>query len=303
MTYAPESTISPRFNGASGYRLDHDRVDLNTSIEIPNEPFLNTNWQLELWASATPFAAGTLSGECISTFFLNPLIPPSLHINGSTQVFPPAARKLFFIALALVQISENGSRTIADTVYFEKQQKFLQPRMGGVTAEILNTGHLKINITRIENPRDAHDISGALSLEAWAVKEEYDGGNFNGECLGAFPIQPLMGRAALLDSHYLLENLGDFPDLPYRALMLREWNGNGYITRDFLRFNKPKQNQEDSPSPSEKEAPQNTEESASSIENNTTESNKPKKSSLKAMPNPLAFHSRLLEEAGFKRKN
>jgi len=93
-----------------------------------------------------------------------------------------------------------------------------------------------INVNEIANQRDVENISGTLSLELWALKQPYTGGEFNGVALAGTAIGEVSGQ------HFInpLSLELDFQEPPegiwYLALMLREWNGAAYETRDYVNF-------------------------------------------------------------------
>lgn len=98
-----------------------------------------------------------------------------------------------------------------------------------------------IQLDEIHNHRDQGDISGTLSIELWALSQPYNGGSFDGIALAGTRI------GELLDRHYLSNCRYDllFQEPPagtwHLVLMLREWTGNGFETRDQINFALPYQ--------------------------------------------------------------
>jgi len=96
-----------------------------------------------------------------------------------------------------------------------------------------------INISEIANHRDPENISGTLSIELWALKAPCTGTDFDGWALAGTGIGELFGQYYLADCRYDLE----FQEPPagtwYLTLMLREWTGTGYETRDYINFTLP----------------------------------------------------------------
>ncbi len=114
----------------------------------------------------------------------------------------------------------------------------LQPELRFVGAISYFTDQQRIHLALdgIASDRAEDNLSGTLSLELWALDGAYHGGLFQGECLAATQIGELRGNHWLADCDY---------DLIYRAptehgrqlcLMLREWNGVAFETRDYRHF-------------------------------------------------------------------
>ena len=90
--------------------------------------------------------------------------------------------------------------------------------------------------SEIINNRSRDNTSGTLSLELWALPMPYQGGDFSGI--------PLAGREfGTLQGQHSLRNLthSQRTQLPgegewYLVLMLREYTGNGYVTRDYMNY-------------------------------------------------------------------
>ena len=122
---------------------------------------------------------------------------------------------------------------------FTYQNQLSDLALNGVSAYSINQGRVQINIDQIINNRSGGNISGTLSVELWALPQAYQGQGFNGVALAATQI------GELLDQHYLSQCQYDllFGEPPAGSwtlcLMLREWDGSGYVTRDYINFNVP----------------------------------------------------------------
>ena len=96
-----------------------------------------------------------------------------------------------------------------------------------------------ITASEIANNRDAGNISGTLSIELWALNQPYQGGDFSGIAMAGTQIGEMLGQHYLADCRYDLS----FNEPPagtwYFTLMLREWTGSGYVTRDYVNFAQP----------------------------------------------------------------
>lgn len=96
-----------------------------------------------------------------------------------------------------------------------------------------------LTVPEIANHRNFDNLSGSLSLELWALNRPYAGGDFDGVALAGTEIGRVQGQHLLANGRY---------DLPFTApgagtwtltLMLREWEGNGFVTRDHVQFAQP----------------------------------------------------------------
>lgn len=96
-----------------------------------------------------------------------------------------------------------------------------------------------ITVDDIANRREAGNLSGSLALEIWALEKPYTGGQFAGLALAGTVIGQLAGGHGLAGCRYDLI----FTEPPagqwHLTLMLREWDGAGYVTRDHVNFNLP----------------------------------------------------------------
>lgn len=96
-----------------------------------------------------------------------------------------------------------------------------------------------ITVDEIANRREPGNLSGTLALELWALEKPYVGGPFVGFALAATTIGELRGDHFLAGCRYDLL----FKEPPagewHLALMLREWEGDGYATRHWVNFDLP----------------------------------------------------------------
>lgn len=113
------------------------------------------------------------------------------------------------------------------------------PEFVGTCGYSIQHNYITIDAFCINNPRDAGDLSGTLSVEIWALKQAYMGGEFEGVALAGTCIGELKGQHFLTNCHYELL----FQEPPagtwQLTLMLREWTENGFITRDHVNFDLP----------------------------------------------------------------
>jgi hypothetical protein len=114
---------------------------------------------------------------------------------------------------------------------------FLHPRLEGLVGyRCIDDVHLIVEVERIHNPRDQDNMSGSLSLELWALSEPYVVGDFAGHALAGVTLGALAGSETWQNCSYDLVISQPPPGIYTLVLKLREWTGNGYITRDHSSF-------------------------------------------------------------------
>lgn len=82
-------------------------------------------------------------------------------------------------------------------------------------------------------------ISGTLSLELWALSQPFRGGLFEGMALAGTEIGQVSGQHMLVNGQYDLPFTAPAPGQWHLTLMLREWEGQGFVTRDHIQFAQP----------------------------------------------------------------
>ena len=111
--------------------------------------------------------------------------------------------------------------------------------LSGINGYSIHGDRVIISASEISNHRHADNLSGSLSLELWALDRPYFGGDFDGVALAGVQIGRVQGQHLLVNNHH---------DLPFTApgagtwtltLMLREWEGQGFVTRDQVQFAQP----------------------------------------------------------------
>jgi hypothetical protein len=121
----------------------------------------------------------------------------------------------------------------------QQQLEFIAPSilsLAGNCGYSVQDGRVVLTISRIISQRGPGDLSGTLSIELWALRQAYSGGPFSGVALAGTGIGELWGQHFLADCRYDLI----FQEPPagswHMVLMLREWTGAGYVTRDHVNF-------------------------------------------------------------------
>lgn len=102
-------------------------------------------------------------------------------------------------------------------------------------------GRVVISIERILNNRAADNISGTLSLEMWATRKPFNGGQPEGICTASTTIGSVYGQHQLNQCQYDLIFTEPTAGYWYLSVLLREWAGSEYQTRDFVAYAVPYQ--------------------------------------------------------------
>jgi hypothetical protein len=141
------------------------------------------------------------------------------------------------MALVIAEWDGEGFNRVHDFHNYPNRDVFLHPRLEGLVGyHFLNERRVAVDVGRIYNPRDLENSSGTLVLELWALPGPYNGGAFEGHALACITLGSLNGGESWQDCAYELEMTQPQAGSYALALMLREWVGNGYVTRDHTNF-------------------------------------------------------------------
>ena len=226
--------------GNSGYSrhgdtvsLFADRIDNSNSMNVSSD-----NLALQLWACQSPYYGGNLAGWKLAEIELGPLQAnhylPSIQSDVRAS-FPESGD--YAIALVIAEWDGKGFNRVHDFHNYPNRDVFLHPRLeGSVGYRFIDERRVVVDVGRIHNPRDPENSSGTLALELWALPEPYHGGAFKGHALACMTLGSVHGGASWQDCAYEL-GMTPPPAGSYTlTLMLREWVGSGYITRDHTNF-------------------------------------------------------------------
>lgn len=218
------------FGGSFGYAFDGDQVDLNAEVLL-HDPA--TPVSLQLWACPRPYEGVAQPGVRIAEVPVGDAHGAGfLYVNATVAAIPPAG--ISDHAMLLVLAGPDG--TPLDYANFPHRETFLLPRLGGELGYRMDGDRLFLSAGVIANPRRAGNVSGSLRLELWALAESYDGGAFNGYSLGAADVGQVFGESNLVGCQYEAP-LSLPPEGTWQlVLMLREWIGQAYLTRDYTNF-------------------------------------------------------------------
>lgn len=222
-----------------GYSIDGDNVHIHADIVLHDRiTAASRDWSLQLWACDEAFTGGAIRGSQVASASIGSLAgftdsPALLH--ASTAFHPPAGGGAFTLVLLLV----SGPGEIHGYASYPRQETFLLPRLRGHAGYRIEGRRIILEVAAIENPREASNLTGTLALEIWALPQPYSGGTFNGSPLAAAVLGTLAGQSEWnpppLDLTFKAPPDGTW----HFCLMLREWTGTGYTTRDYINFSEP----------------------------------------------------------------
>ena len=109
----------------------------------------------------------------------------------------------------------------------------------GNVGYFIDNDRVIINIDGIRSDRAEGNVSGTLSLELWALNTPYAGQDFDGQALAGTQIGEMLGQHYLAGCEYDLIFSAPGAGHWTLCLMLREWNGEQYETRDYRNFDVP----------------------------------------------------------------
>jgi predicted flap endonuclease-1-like 5' DNA nuclease len=237
------SVLTASIGSRHGYVVEGDSVRLQADLVVFDlTAAAARDWALQLWACADVFAGGTISGCKVAEIWLGSLedfaaSPSTLHATAAFH--PPAGGGEFSMVLTLVAGTNGRFSEIHGYANYQRRENFLVPRINGRVAYRIDGRRVIVDVEAIENSRDPTNVSGTLSLELWALSAPYSGGHFSGAPLAGTVLGTLAGQHAWhpepLDLAFTPPPEGTW----HFTLMLREWAGSGYVTRDYSRFAQP----------------------------------------------------------------
>jgi hypothetical protein len=227
-------------NGNSGYSRHGDTVSLfaDRIDNLNNAGITSGNLALQLWGCQAAYTGGNLTGWKLAEF--QPGILQADHFLAPVKSNVPASFPEsgdYAIVLVIAEWDGEGFNLIHDFHNYPNRDVFLNPCLDGLMGyRCVDDGRLVVDVGCIHNPRDPNNLSGTLSLELWALPEPYFAGDFEGHALGGVTLGSLAGGANWHDCAYDLEITPPPAGTYTLVLMLREWVGNGYVTRDHTNF-------------------------------------------------------------------
>lgn len=108
--------------------------------------------------------------------------------------------------------------------------------LNGVCQYAIKNDQMFIDVEEIASSRHCGNTSGTLTLEIWALEKPCTGDNFSGYQLVTQTLGELKGQHMLRDLHYVLPIMQPAEGRWYLAMLLREWDSNGWVVRDYINF-------------------------------------------------------------------
>lgn len=228
------ASAQPARLDTSRYAFDGDFVSLGADILVQDAGYAASRpWLLQLWAAAADTGRVKLAEAVCRVDGAGP--DGRIRLHATAAAHPPAGKGGHRLSLVLATDDGIGVRVL-DQADFPCDIAFVQPSLDGTAGYRIDEDGIAIQVGRVFNPRPADNLSGTLALELWALPAPYRGGAFSGIQLGSVALGSLAGQAEWTDVARTLPR----PSLPagswHFALMLREWTGNGYLTRDYSNF-------------------------------------------------------------------
>ncbi len=241
---AVAATPLARLGASHGYRLDGDTVHLNASFVSADAARADAGraWSLRLVAAAeAPASAETILAAHVVT---ETPLPPLSELTGAVENYEvaagalaPSGKREYHLALALVARDAAGEVAVHDFFAYARPEAFLQPRLvGAVGCWFESDTELVLDLDTIVNPRAADNLSGTLSVEVWALATPYTGGAFSGTPVAGAILGSLAGNDGWHPEAFHLRATRPGADARHLVVMLREWNGVAYVTRDHVSF-------------------------------------------------------------------
>lgn len=229
-----------RLGESHGYAFDGDLVRLNAVLEVADASrFAHRPWSLQLWATDAPYSGGALAGTKVAEVALGDrrLADQYAQIEDSAFARLPAGAGEHCMVMALACSDRaNTPAAILDYANYPLPQRFDLPRFVGRYTLRVDAGRIDVAVEAIENPRSDDNLSGTLSLQVWALRAPYHGGDFEGVAVAGVELGQLAGGAQRTDICFSSE-MPKLADGEWNlVVMVREWTSVGYITRDYRTF-------------------------------------------------------------------
>lgn len=232
---------APRLAGPVRYDFASNQTQVVLSADlIQNNSKENTTGtlQLQLWATAAPYAGGTIRGTLLGSAKLTNLGPGQYYKNYRKTVpySAPKARGSYCMTMTLLEY-RDGKYVIAHHVNFDTKAS-LGPlplfTMEGPWRYQASTegGTVEIEVAKISHRRTGH--TGSLKLAVWLTAAPYRGGKLSGYEIGQVRKDPLQAgyeyKAVKNVAKYSRPPAGDY----YSTLVLSESDGERFGTVAWL---------------------------------------------------------------------
>jgi competence ComEA-like helix-hairpin-helix protein len=233
------------FADNAGYRFDGDSVELNAELSLPGA-LAKGLYALELWTSQeapsddlNETQPGSIRVARLALDLPTPLGPITHEVRAHIPAKIPLSGRSYFVTLKLVHEDKAGKTQALDQVRFPLVETFPAPCFAGHATCQIEGNAVVFEVDRIESARAQDNVSGTLSLELRTAPSAAELSEGRGLALATFSLAPLNGGyfiGPLLCRTSLERN-----PVPGQGhfLVLREYTGAGYATRDYREVNVP----------------------------------------------------------------
>lgn len=234
--YVAPEVAAIRFAGPMNYRIEGDMVHLEADLQVCDSARASLyDWSLQFWTDEGGPAVRIAELPLGSVAAAPGAVIP---VGGSAMAALPAGNRSHGVAFRLACRGAEGEEQ-HDFSSFAHAQEFYLPRLSGVVGYRFDGDNVELSVDAVENPREAGNLSGTLSLELWALPVAYGGGDFQGVPVAGIQIGSLAGQESCVGLSFSLPAAQLPPGEWHLTLMLREWTPSGFLTRDFSRFEQP----------------------------------------------------------------
>jgi hypothetical protein len=243
---------TPVFEGPVRYQFSNNnsQVTLNYTKIQNSTPNYNTGTiKVSLWACYDPYSGGTLNGVRVADFTLKGLGSGQYWHSGNQTINAtlPEYADYYFMVMTVEEYG-NGGYFITDWVNFDQTAYLDRPPPPKPAKPAINLnmegpyrwqtypgeGTIEIKVGKISHNRNGQ--TGTLRIQVWATEQPYKGGNINGWILGRIQRDPLQKGMLYPETHRRVSYKAPPPGYYYITIALQEYDGSGYIIRDYFTF-------------------------------------------------------------------
>lgn len=257
------SAADLRFNGTVGYSEQSNGISIGINAsEVLNRTTsgVGGSARLELWASPTPYAGGSIQGHRLASHVFG-VIAAGRSVTGLNTVtaFTPPPPGRWFTSLLVTEYIGSGTNdgyAIRDSTTFLRPMLVAPGGPGGrgiIVSDLRLTGSASFNrptdstviLSASELTNHSRVRSGSIRLELWASTLPYQSGPLTGHRLATFRLDSLDSGAA----HRAISS----PALPFTLPPTGSWRvvmavteysentatNDGYAPVTFLNLNDP----------------------------------------------------------------
>jgi hypothetical protein len=239
--------------GSVGWSLSGGKLSITAETIDNSGGGTSGSLQLELWATNSPYAGGTIQGYSLGIRSLKPLRAGFHYANvkGAVPFSPPPPGE-YYTTLALEEFTSSGY-VIVDYVTFDSTSVFGLGNGGiggggggsGTGVQFVNKvaykitpkkGVVDLKLNEVLNDRFS-GVTGTLRVQLWATAAPYAGGTLNGYVMTTRSLGQL---AAGYYYQKITSRTSYFPPPPgtYRVVLtLEEYVSGQYVIVDWVNFN------------------------------------------------------------------